>query len=311
MKWNRAELKGKGKMAFKANAIMCIVAALLLLVAGGTSSGSPVSVSYNFGRNDVSLKIFNYDLNDLKGDDYFIDNGDLDNDYDDHDWNDERDDHNDDWDDDHFDEDIHDHDGSFDDTYEETGFHQTNSVLGTAILGGIAMSIVFAILAFAVVINAFLLNPLHVGLRKFFIDNSSDERAGLNRNNIGLAFRSGYMNIVGAMFTTGLFTFLWSLLLIIPGVIKSYEWRMVPYLLAENPELTGADARQKSSEMMNGSKMDAFVLDLSFIGWYLLGAITLGIANLVWSNPYKAATDAELYLALDKQMETEQQHFEI
>lgn len=307
MKWNRAELKGKGKMAFKANAIMCIIAALLLLVAGGTSSGSPVSVSYNFGRNDVSLKIFNYDLNNLKGDDYFIDNGDLDNDYDDFDW-----------DDDHFDEDSHNHDGSFDDTYEETGYHQTNSILGTAILGGIAMSNVFAIMAltiaitaFAVVINAFLLNPLHVGLRKFFIDNSSDERAGLNKNNIGLAFRSGYMNIVGAMFTTGLFTVLWTLLLIVPGVIKSYEWRMVPYLLAENTEMTGAEARQKSSEMMNGSKMDAFVLDLSFIGWYLLGAITLGIANLLWTNPYKAATDAELYLALDKQMETEQQHFEI
>ena len=304
MKWNRAELKGKGKMAFKANAIMCIIAALLLLVAGGTSSGSPVSVSYNFDRNDVSLKIFNYDLNDLKGDDYFIDNGDLDDDYD--------------WDDDHFDEDSHNHDGSFDDTYEETGYHQTNSILGTAILGGIAMSNVFAIMALtiaitalAVVINAFLLNPLHVGLRKFFIDNSSDERAGLNKNNIGLAFRSGYMNIVGAMFTTGLFTFLWTLLLIVPGVIKSYEWRMVPYLLAENTEMTGAEARQKSSEMMNGSKMDAFVLDLSFIGWYLLGAITLGIANLLWTNPYKAATDAELYLALDKQMETEQQHFEI
>lgn len=307
MKLNRAELKGKGKMAFKANAIMCIIAALLLLVAGGTSSGSPVSVSYNFGRNDVSLKIFNYDLNNLKGDDYFIDNGDLDNDYDDFDW-----------DDDHFDEDSHNHDGSFDDTYEETGYHQTNSILGTAILGGIAMSNVFAIMAltiaitaFAVVINAFLLNPLHVGLRKFFIDNSSDERAGLNKNNIGLAFRSGYMNIVGAMFTTGLFTVLWTLLLIVPGVIKSYEWRMVPYLLAENTEMTGAEARQKSSEMMNGSKMDAFVLDLSFIGWYLLGAITLGIANLLWTNPYKAATDAELYLALDKQMETEQQHFEI
>lgn len=307
MKWNRVELKGKGKMAFKANAIMCIIAALLLLVAGGTSSGSPVSVSYNFGRNDVSLKIFNYDLNDLKGDDYFIDNGDLDNDYDDFDW-----------DDDHFDEDSHNHDGSFDDTYEETGYHQTNSILGTAILGGIAMSNVFAIMAltiaitaFAVVINAFLLNPLHVGLRKFFIDNSNDERAGLNKNNIGLSFRSGYMNIVGAMFTTGLFTVLWTLLLIVPGVIKSYEWRMVPYLLAENTEMTGAEARQKSSEMMNGSKMDAFVLDLSFIGWYLLGAITLGIANLLWTNPYKAATDAELYLALDKQMETEQQHFEI
>ncbi len=307
MKWNRVELKGKGKMAFKANAIMCIIAALLLLVAGGTSSGSPVSVSYNFGRNDVSLKIFNYDLNDLKGDDYFIDNGDLDNDYDDYDC-----------DDDHFDEDLHNHDGSFDDTYEETGYHQTNSILGTAILGGIAMSNVFvimaltiAITALAVVINAFLLNPLHVGLRKFFIDNSSDERAGLNKNNIGLAFRSGYMNIVGAMFTTGLFTVLWTLLLIVPGVIKSYEWRMVPYLLAQNPEMTGTEARQKSSEMMNGSKMDAFVLDLSFIGWYLLGAITLGIANLLWTNPYKAATDAELYLALDKQMETEQQHFEI
>ena len=62
--------------------------------------------------------------------------------------------------------------------------------------------------------------------------------------------------------------------------------------------MTGAEAREYSAQLMEGSKMDAFVLDLSFIGWFLLGALTFGILNLFWTTPYKAATDAELYLAL-------------
>ena len=73
------------------------------------------------------------------------------------------------------------------------------------------------------------------------------------------AFGSGsYLKIVGTMFLRGLYIFLWSLLLFIPGIIKSYEYRMVPYLLAECPEMGNSEAFRISKEMMYGQKMEAF-----------------------------------------------------
>ena len=87
-----------------------------------------------------------------------------------------------------------------------------------------------------------------------------------------------------------IFTFLWSCLLIIPGIIKQYSYSMAFYILADNPELTAREALSKSKEIMNGHKMDLFVLRLSFIGWYLLTVLTLGIASI-----YTSATTANFY----------------
>jgi len=95
-------------------------------------------------------------------------------------------------------------------------------------------------------------------------------------------------------FLTGLFTFLWSLLLIIPGIVKAYAYSQAMYILAENPEIGAREALKRSEEMMQGHKMDLFVLNLSFIGWYLLGAITFGIAY-IWVIPYVQATMANFY----------------
>ena len=93
---------------------------------------------------------------------------------------------------------------------------------------------------------------------------------------------------------TSIFTFLWSLLLIIPGIIKKYSYSMAFYILADNPELTAREALSKSKEMMNGHKWDLFVLQLSFIGWYLLSGITLGIAA-IYVVPYVSSTTANFY----------------
>ena len=106
------------------------------------------------------------------------------------------------------------------------------------------------------------------------------------------------MKVVGSMFTTGLFTALWCLLLIFPGIYKAYCWRLVPFIIADEPDISGKEARARSASMMNGSKWASFVLDLSFIGWKLVGALTFGIVNIVFTNPYEAATDTELYLTL-------------
>jgi len=97
-----------------------------------------------------------------------------------------------------------------------------------------------------------------------------------------------------ARFLTGLFIFLWSLLLIIPGIVASYTYAMVPYILAEDPDMTASDAIAVSKRMMEGNRWRLFCLEFSFIGWIILSAFTLGIGNL-FLTPYRAAAKAAFY----------------
>lgn len=98
-------------------------------------------------------------------------------------------------------------------------------------------------------------------------------------------------------FLVGLFTFLWSLLFVIPGIVKSIAYSMSFYILAENKGKPALECINESKEMTNGHKMELFVLGLSFIGWMLLGSITLGIAY-IWIMPYMQATIANAYASL-------------
>lgn len=98
-------------------------------------------------------------------------------------------------------------------------------------------------------------------------------------------------------FLVGLFTFLWSLLLIVPGIIKAYSYSMSLFILAENKEKPALECINESKAMTNGYKMDLFILELSFIGWALLGAITFGIAY-IWVIPYMQTTYANAYKVL-------------
>lgn len=107
-------------------------------------------------------------------------------------------------------------------------------------------------------------------------------------------------------FLSGLLTLLWSCLLIVPGIIKSYAYSQAMYILAENPHLSAREVLYRSEQMMKGHKMDLFLLGLSFIGWVLLTAITFGIAG-IWVIPYMQASYANFYKNLCK----EQQHPEI
>lgn len=93
---------------------------------------------------------------------------------------------------------------------------------------------------------------------------------------------------------TVLYTALWSLLFIIPGIVASYRYAMAPFILAEHPEYTASEAITASKEMMHGHKLDLFLLDLSFLGWALLSILTLGIGAL-WLNPYASAARAAFY----------------
>lgn len=91
------------------------------------------------------------------------------------------------------------------------------------------------------------------------------------------------------------FIALWSLLLVIPGIIKTYAYAMTYYILQDNPDMKGIDAITASRQMMNGHKWDLFVLHLSFIGWFLLSSLTFGILQICYVAPYLSATTAAFY----------------
>lgn len=110
----------------------------------------------------------------------------------------------------------------------------------------------------------------------------------------------GFKHFVPSMLVyilTTLFTILWSLLLIIPGIIAAYSYSMCFYILRDNPDLSPMDVIRQSKEMMRGHKMDLFALQLTFIGWGLLSILTLGIGSL-WLVPYMTASTTAFYIDL-------------
>lgn len=146
-------------------------------------------------------------------------------------------------------------------------------------------------------LSIFIFQPLTVGCCRFFLLCG---RKPANIGEVGFAFGKSYINVVKIMFFRWLYTFLWSLLFIIPGIVKSYEYRMIPYLLAENPDISMEEAFSGTRQMMTGDKANAWILDLSFIGWDLLGGLTCGILNIFYVNPYRYLTNARLYETLKK-----------
>ena len=100
-------------------------------------------------------------------------------------------------------------------------------------------------------------------------------------------------NIILGLLST-LFVFLWSLLFIIPGIVKAYSYSMAYFIKVDHPEYTPTQALDESKRIMDGNKMKLFMLDLSFIGWLILGSLTFGIGTL-WVTPYMKAAHAEFY----------------
>lgn len=164
-----------------------------------------------------------------------------------------------------------------------------NAEMITGLLAGIATVVILIVL----VAKVFVGNLLKMGGYRFFILNQTAQ-PGIGTLLDG--FRSGhYVNIVLTMFLRDLFTALWSLLLVVPGIVKHYEYLMVPYIIAENPAMDYKEAFQISKQMMDGEKLEAFIMDLSFLGWYLLSAVTCGLLAIFYVNPYVQASFAEMY----------------
>lgn len=159
------------------------------------------------------------------------------------------------------------------------------TVVGIILMAGI----------FVLGIRVFIGYHLEVGGRRYFIQASQDD-VDIAYLGHGLK-KERYLDIIKAMIWKDIINFLWYLALIIPGIVKSYAYSMVPYILADNPNIGYRRALELSKQMTDGEKWEMWILDLSFIGWYLLGSLALGI-GVFFVLPYDNATHGELYLVL-------------
>ena len=257
--WTRGELKARGMAAFKANYWKCVLVALILAVVAGGSGGA----GGRAGGNSFSNAFSNIGQ---KNEETTIEEG----------FKDTQD---------------------LDDAMEniKDAFSKGEGVIVmVAVLIGV-MIVVLIATAIAFALNAFLFNPLRLGCNKFFVRNL-EEPTGLNHLSAG--FDVNYKNVVKVMFFKDLYIFLWALIPI-AGIfiawVKKYEYLMIPYLMADDPDLDKEQAFAESKAMMDGQKWNAFVLNVSFIGWKILSIFTIGILALLYVNPYYESTFAALY----------------
>ena len=140
-------------------------------------------------------------------------------------------------------------------------------------------------------ISFILMGPVTLGISGFFLKliRNENPEVGDILNGFKYFLKSFWLNLLTIVFIT-----LWSLLLIIPGIIAAYRYSMAYYIMADNPELTASEALTQSKYMMVGHKFELFVLQFSFLGWFILGILTFGLA-LLWVNPYYEATKANFY----------------
>ena len=165
-----------------------------------------------------------------------------------------------------------------------------------AVIAIIAVLAAIIGIGIALAVNAFLINPVEVGCYRFFTRNLNQKA---NVGEVTYAFDHNYLNNVKTLFLRDLYTILWSLLFVIPGIIKAYEYRMIPYILSEHPEMATKDVFAKSKALMSGQKWKAFVLDLSFLGWEILSLFTANILGILYVKPYRCMTNAALYERLE------------
>jgi uncharacterized membrane protein len=296
MPWSIKELKSRGLAAFKANYWPCVAVAFLSLVVGGgfsfsvknsvSGNASTAAVSASSGENASSET-------DLES-------------------------------------------GGTPSASSPTLWQRLKTVragggrpsFSDAVVVAFFAVFLLAVLVASLLFRFLLLNPLWVGCANFFFRNAS---AKADFNTVAAPFRT-WKRVAKTMFLRDLYLSLWALpgmllqvgltlrligmqvdesalhsfmlgnllaaLLLLPFIVKLYSYRLVPYLLADDPALSGRAAVTRSRVLMDGHKAHAFLLDLSFIGWYILSVLTLGILLIFRVAPHVQATNAALYRAL-------------
>lgn len=162
--------------------------------------------------------------------------------------------------------------------------------LGAAVIGAAASGIGIVGMLFSLFVG----NAITVGLCNYFIKNTDSKPAIADAFS---GFKVRYGRNIGTLLLIGIKLVLWSLLFVIPAVIKSYEYEIIPYILADDPEISSKDAFKKAREMMKGNKWRLFKLNLSFFGWAVLCVVTLGVGTF-FLMPYINAAVAEFYVEL-------------
>lgn len=168
------------------------------------------------------------------------------------------------------------------------------------LLLSVIASILLISFVISLMIGIFVVPALMVGKNRFYVESGiMEQSAGISR--IAWGFKNRYLNVTWVMFLKNLIVMLGSICFVIPGIYFSYCYAMVPYILAENPDMKARDALRLSKEMMNGNKFGMFTMELSFVGWLLLGSLigmfTCGLGSFM-VMPYLESTRAELYLEL-------------
>lgn len=144
-----------------------------------------------------------------------------------------------------------------------------------------------------IVVSIFVTNVVAMGTATWY-------QKAIHRDNLDMGamfdpFHVNYMDNVLAMFLKNLYIGLWSLLFIIPGIVKGYAYSMTEFIKAENPNIPASKAIDMSNRMTQGRKGDLFMLDLSFFGWFILSSFTCGILMIVYVGPYYYAAKAFAY----------------
>lgn len=161
--------------------------------------------------------------------------------------------------------------------------------------GGVSIAVpVILSLAVYIFVWLFIQETYRIVMARMLLEGRSYNKLPASRFFYPIHTRK-WPRMAWTMFVENVFLFLWSLT-IVGFFIKQYSYRMVPYIVAENPNIEALDAIRLSRRMMKGHKWECFVADCSFLGWYLLNLITFGLSGIFYSNGYNAAFFAEYYV---------------
>lgn len=263
MMWTRKELKERAKEALKRNYWKIVLVSLIGMLIGGSVSSTGASSNIGENISDNIQENISQRYQDIEEDDVNWEGA----------------------------------DALLDDMQAELTSADVMAIVFVVI---VVLIVAIITLLIGIALDVLLLNPIKVGVDRFML-KSVDDAARIA--DVGYTFDHNYKNGIKVMFFRDLYVVLWSLLFIIPGIYKSYQYRMVSYILAENPDMPYKEVLQRSKDMMNGQKWKTFVLDWSFILWHMLGGITCGLAEVFYVAPYVNLTNAALYRQLTQQPE--------
>ena len=249
--WDRKQIKGIGKLAFKANYWRSVLAAFLISILSVGTATMSFNSSSGVDTDDAQT------AQDITNE-----------------------------------EDLNQALNEITDAYNSMS-EEDKVMAGAVVAALIGALILIALVGF--LLRIFVFNPLTVGCYGFFRENAGGRNPDMDILKSGFG-RYGHTFVT--LFLRDLFLILWTCLFIVPGLVKAYSYRMVPFILRDNPDMSSTEVITASRNLMNGHKWQTFIFDLSYIGWYLLGILTLNLVNIFWTEPYRQNANGALYLKL-------------